>query len=125
MDEQSTKNITEDDERYRRKYEVKVRLNQDEKRILDAKTKVSGLRSREALLRELIVMGNIYQVDFREIHQFNAELGKIGSNINQIAHVANASQMVRPEQIEIVKEEQEKIWQLQRSILSKLRLTKP
>ena len=121
MQNRVTVSTGKEDDKSRRKYEIKVRLNHDEKRILDAKVKISNSRSRESFLRQLIVHGYVYEADFRPVQEMNAELGKIGSNINQIARAANTSGTVSSEQIESIKEGQQKIWQLQKSILSKLR----
>ena len=95
-----------------------LRLSDDEMRILNAKTKMSGLRDRSAFLRQLIVEGFVYDVDYSYLREYNAGLGKIGGNINQIAKRINETRSIYQADIDEIKKEMEKLWQLQKSMLS-------
>ncbi|WP_170832734.1 MobC family plasmid mobilization relaxosome protein [Butyrivibrio sp. INlla16] len=105
-----------------RTHEVKVRLSDREKTILDKKVALTPSRNREQFLRSLIIHGNVFVVDFSELREISTSLSRIGSNINQIAKVTNTSGSIYLKDIAQLKEEMEKIWQLQRSIASKVRL---
>lgn len=96
-----------------------LRLSDDEMRILNAKTKMSGMRSRSAFLRQLIIEGIVYDVDYSYLREYNAALGKIGGNINQIAKRINETKSIYQVDINEIKEEMKKIWQLQKSMLSR------
>ena len=98
---------------------VYLRLSDDEIRILNAKTKMSGLRDRSAFLRQLIVEGIVYDVDYSYLREYNAGLGKIGGNINQIAKRINETRSIYQTDIDEIKKEMEKLWQLQKFMLSK------
>jgi hypothetical protein len=96
-----------------------LRLSDDEMRILNAKTKMSGMRNRSAFIRQLIIEGLVYDVDYSYLREYNAGLGKIGSNINQIARRANETGNVNQCDIDKLQGEMEKLWQLQKSMLSR------
>lgn len=98
---------------------ILIYLSDDEKRILDAKTRLSGLRSRAAFIRQLIVEGIVYDVDYSQLREYNVGLGRIGTNINQIAKRANETRSIYKSDIEKLRKEMNRLWQLQRSMLSK------
>ena len=105
-----------------RPIELHVFLNQKEHEIFEAKFKLSGKQSRSDFLRQLILEGFVYEVNFSEIKRTNYLLSNATNNINQIAHKVNATDSIYRSDIEEIKKEQKKIWQLQRSILSSLQL---
>ena len=94
-------------------------LSDDEMRILNAKTKLLGMNSKAQLLRQLLIEEKLYVVDSKELHDYNIQLGRIGTNINQIAHRINETRSIYQTDINEIKKEIEKIWQLQKSMLSK------
>ena len=59
-----------------RKHAFLIYLSDDEKRILDAKYKLSGMRSRAAYIRQLIIEGIVYDVDYSYLRDYNVGLGK-------------------------------------------------
>ena len=93
-------------------------LSDDEMRILNAKTKIMGMSSKAQLLRQLLVEEMLYVVDYKELHDYNIELGRIGTNINQIAHRINETRSIYQTDINEIKKEMDAIWQLQKYILS-------
>lgn len=72
-----------------RKNKFTLYLSDDEHRILCAKFKISGMRSKSAFLQQLIIAGFVYDVDYSYLREYNDLLGKIGVNLNQIAKRAN------------------------------------
>ena len=68
-----------------RKNELKIYLSDDEQYIPDQKVKASGMRDKSSFLRHQILYGCVYDIDYSELREDNAALGKIGSNLNQIA----------------------------------------
>ena len=90
-----------------RKHELKVFLSDDEHRILEGKFKLSDKRSRSDFIRQLI------------IEEYNTQLGKIGANINQIAHRINTTRSIYQTDMDEIKKEVQEIWRLQKSMLSR------
>jgi len=102
-----------------RKYALLVHLNENEKYILEEKTRISGMTSRAAFIRQLIVYGFVYDVDYTELHEYNAQLSKIGTNLNQIAKRINTTGHVYDADVKEVKKIMEDVWRTQKSMLSK------
>lgn len=72
-----------------RKHKFTLYLSDDEHRILCAKFKISGIRSKSSFLRQLIIAGFVYDVDYSYLREYNYLFGKIGANLNQIAKRIN------------------------------------
>lgn len=102
-----------------RKNVLYLRLSDDEMRILNAKTKLSGMSSRSSFLRQLIIEGLVYDVDYSYLREYNAQLGKIGGNINQIAKRINETRSIYQTDINEIQKEMDKLWQLQKSMVSR------
>ena len=102
-----------------RKYCHNLYLSEEEKIILEEKYKLSGMTSANAFIRHLIKYGFVFDVDYSELHEMNYQLGKIGNNINQIAHIANSTNTISQSEINKVKELMNQIWHIQESMLSK------
>lgn len=102
-----------------RKNELKIYLSDDEKYILEQKVKVSGMRDKSTFLRRLILYGFVYDIDYSELREYNAALGRIGNNLNQIAKRMNATGNVYAADVKEVKELMKKVWNTQKAMLSK------
>ena len=103
---------------------VQFYLDDDEQYILDEKFRVSGMKSKSAFLRKLILYGYVYDVDYSYLRNYNTELGRISSNLNQIAKRINSTGNIYQEDINEVKELMNKVWHTQKSMLSKQPLIK-
>ena len=68
-----------------RKNEILFYLSDDEKYILDNKVKISGMNSRAAFIRHLIIYGFVYDIDYSQLQEYNTLLSRISNNLNQIA----------------------------------------
>ena len=101
-----------------RKHEMILRLSDDEYRILDGKTRLAKMRSKSAFIRQLIVEGIVYDVDYSYMRNYNYQLGKIGNNINQIAHRINETESIFKADIDEVKNQMSELWKVQKSMLS-------
>ena len=97
---------------------VYLRLSDDEYRILNAKVSLSEHRNTSDFLRQLIVESIVYNVDYKYLRKYNYQLGKIGTNINQIAKRINETRSIYQHDIENLQREMDKVWQLQKSMLS-------
>ena len=99
-------------------------LNDDEQYILDEKFKLSGMKSKSAFLRKLILYGYVYDVDYSYLRNYNTELGRISSSLNQIAKRINSTNHIYQEDMDEVKELMNKVWRTQKSMLLKQPLIK-
>ena len=98
--------------------ELKIYLNDDEKKLLDLKVKQSEMVSTAAFIRHLIKYGFVYTVDYRALNNMVRQIHGAAVNINQIAHKANATDSVNQDDIENLRKELDEIWLIVKSILS-------
>ena len=103
---------------------IQFYLDDDEQYILDEKFRLSGMKSKSAFLRKLILYGYVYDVDYSYLRNYNTELGRISSNLNQIAKRVNSTGNIYQEDIDEVKELMNEVWRTQKSMLSKQPLIK-
>ena len=95
---------------------VQFYLDDDEQYILDEKFRLSGMKSKSAFLRKLILYGYVYDVDYSYLRNYNTELGRISSNLNQIAKRINSTGNIYQEDMDEVKELMNEVWRTQKSI---------
>ena len=107
-----------------RKNAILLYLSDDEKTILEEKWKLSALPSKASFIRNLIIYGFVFDIDYSELKEYNKALSQINNNINQIARKANTYDLATREDIKNVKEMMDEIWHIQRSMLSKQPLTR-
>ncbi|MBC2080286.1 MobC family plasmid mobilization relaxosome protein [Listeria booriae] len=98
-----------------RDIQLKFRVTAEEKSFIDLKMTEANITNREAYLRKMAIDGAIITSNFEETKKLIYELHKIGTNINQIARVANSNAEISKEEILELKEMVKEIWQLQRS----------
>ena len=103
---------------------VQFYLDDDEQYILDEKFRVSGMKSKSAFLRKLILYGYVYDVDYSYLWNYNTELGRISSSLIQIAKRLNSTGNIYKEDMDEVKELMNEVWRTQKSMLSKQPLIK-
>ena len=103
----------------KRKNELKIFLSDNEQYILEQKVKISGMKSKSSFLRRLILYGFVYDIDYSDLRDYNAALGKISGNLNQIAKRMNATGNVYKADVEEVKKLMKLVLDTQKSMLAK------
>lgn len=103
---------------------VQVYLNDNEQYILNEKFKLSGIKSKSAFLWKLILYGYVYDVDYSFLREYNTELGRISSSLNQIAKRINSTSHIYQDDMDEVKELMKQVWHTQKSMLSQQPLIK-
>ena len=94
-----------------KKYEICLRLSQEEKTLLENSARCCGL-SKTAYLRRLILGAEVRALPSQEIKALRTEIHHIGNNINQIARATNARGFVRQEEVERISAMQSEIWRM-------------
>ena len=105
----------------KRTVQIKFRVTEEERALIEQKMKLVPTRNMEAYLRKMAIDGYIIQIDNADIKAMTAEIQKIGVNINQITRRVNATGSVYQEDIEEIKGVLAEIWRLQRLSLLKAR----
>ena len=77
------------------------------------------MKSKSAFLRRLILYGFVYDLDYSDLRDYNATLGKISGNLNQIAKRMNATGNVYKADVEEVKKMMKQVWDTQLAMLKK------
>lgn len=70
------------------------RVMEEEKEMILKKMELYGTENFGVYARKMLIDGLIIKQDFKELRSLTGELGKIGSNINQIAKRANETRIV-------------------------------
>ena len=105
----------------KRTVQIKFRVTEEERTLIEEKMKLVPTRNMEAYLRKMAIDGYIIQIDHSDIKAMTAEIQKIGVNINQIARRVNSTGSVYQEDIDEIKGVLNEIWRLQRLNLLKAR----
>ena len=71
-----------------------IYLTDEEQFIFEEKFKLSGLKNKSAFLRQLILYGFVYDVDYSYLRAYNVELGRISAVLNQIAARVNSTNQI-------------------------------
>ena len=105
----------------KRTVQIKFRVTEEERTLIEEKMKLVPTRNMEAYLRKMAIDGYIIQIDHSDIKAMTAEIQKIGVNINQIARRVNATGSTYEHDIAEIKGALAEIWRLQRLSLLKAR----
>ncbi len=65
----------------KRKVQIKFRVTEEERALIEQKMKLVPTRNMEAYLRKMAIDGYIIQIDHADIKAMTAEIQKIGVNI--------------------------------------------
>lgn len=103
-----------------RNQQVKFYVTEEEKSLIEDKMKESGIKNMGAYLRKMAIDGHIFILDNMPLKEMNSMMTRFGSNMNQIAKRVNSTNAIYTEDMEEIKEMMKELWQLQKSILSKL-----
>jgi len=104
----------------KRAVQLIVRVTAEEKDHIYKKMELYGTENFNAYARKMIIDGYVVKVDTAHFQDLAHEVNKIGTNINQLARIANTTGMVANNDISRVQELVNEIWQLLKSSLSAL-----
>ena len=69
------------------------------------------MKSMSAVLRKLVLYGYVYDVDYSYLRNYNTELGRISSSLNQIAKRINSTGNIYQDDMNEVKELMNEVYQ--------------
>ena len=102
-----------------RPIQLKVRVNQQEKEIIQQKMQQLGTTNMGAYLRKMAIDGFILKLDMAEMKEMLSLMRRISSNINQIAKRTNETGRVYDTDLEEIQNQQEELWSSMREMLQK------
>jgi hypothetical protein len=103
-----------------RPYNIHVMVTEEEKQLIEEKRKLAGFSNTGAYMRKIAIDGRIFKLDPEPLRNVSAQMTGIGRNINQIAKRVNTISNIYKNDVNELREEMDEIWQLLKSILSKL-----
>ncbi len=104
---------------------VRFFLDEQEYCIIRDKMKDMNISNMSLYLRKMALEGLIIKIDLSDFAATCADIKKISDNINQIAKRVNSTNHIYTDDINMIRNKQEDIWQLLNSILSQVRSEKP
>lgn len=102
-----------------RPIQLKVRVNQQEKEIIQQKMQQLGTTNMGAYLRKMAIDGFILKLDMAEMKEMLSLMRRISSNINQIAKRTNETGRVYDTDLEEIQNQQEELWSSMLEMLQK------
>jgi len=97
-----------------------VRVAAEEKAHIYKKMELYGTENFNAYARKMMIDGYVVKVDTAHFQDLAHEVNKIGTNINQLARIANTTGTAAKSDISRVQELVNEIWRLLKSSLSAL-----
>jgi len=104
----------------KRAVQLIVRVTAEEKEHIYKKMELYGTENFNAYARKMLIDGYVVKVDTAHFQELAHEVNKIGTNINQLARVANTTGTIHKNDINKVQELVNELWQLLKSSLSAL-----
>ena len=103
-----------------RSKEIHVLLTPEEFDQIHQRMEKAGIRTRSAFIRKMALDGIVVKLDLPEVRELTSLLRRSSNNLNQIAKRANTTGSFYEEDINDMKENQERIWELTREIVARL-----
>lgn len=107
-------------EKAKRNIHYSFKVSPDEDAAIRQKMKSIGIRNRSTYLRAMMLNGYLLKMDLQEMHEAVRLMGKMGSNINQIARRLNEHGSIYETEIDEIVDEQRKLKALLSQILQRL-----
>lgn len=92
-----------------RTYKKLLRLNQDEQERLRYLSKSTGL-NQEQVLRKVLMDAPLLERPTADYIKMSRQIAALGNNLNQLAHVVNATGRATAEQLDTALQILEKTW---------------
>ena len=102
-----------------RPIQLKVRVNQQEKEIIQQKMQQLGTNNMGVYLRKMAIEGYVLKLDMAEMKEMVLLLRRMSSNINQIAKRANETGRIYDADLDEIQNRQEQLWTVMRNVLQK------
>lgn len=84
-------------------YEIHLHFNEAEYREIQKQKEFLGYKTYAQLFRSYVHTNVCYSIDYDGLFELATQLSRIGTNINQIAKVANETQSVTAEQVNLLR----------------------
>lgn len=104
----------------KREKQIIFLVNEEEEKIIRQKMKEAGIERLGVYLRKMAIEGYILKLDLSDLKEAVRLLRINSNNLNQYVKKANETGKVYAEDIQDIKQSQEKLWRLMKDILARL-----
>lgn len=104
----------------KREKQIIFLVNEEEENIIRRKMKEAGIERLGVYLRKMAIEGYILKLDLSDLKEAVRLLRINSNNLNQYVKKANETGKVYAEDIQDIKQRQEKLWRLMKDILARL-----
>lgn len=104
----------------KREKQIIFLVNAEEEKIIRQKMKEAGIERLGVYLRKMAIEGYILKLDLSDLKGAVRLLRINSNNLNQYVKKANETGKVYAEDIQDIKQSQEKLWRLMKDILARL-----
>jgi SepF-like predicted cell division protein (DUF552 family) len=104
-----------------RPIQIKFYVSERERDFILKKMAIANTKNQSTYIRKMAVDGYILNVDFTELRELFANVGRIAGSVNQIAKRVNSTNNIYVDDIADLQKRQGEVWQLLKSMQSKLR----
>lgn len=104
----------------KREKQIIFLVNEEEEKIIRRKMKEAGIERLGVYLRKMAIEGYILKLDLSDLKEAVRLLRINSNNLNQYVKKANETGKVYAEDIQDIKQSQDKLWHLMKDILARL-----
>ncbi len=103
-----------------RDIEIKFRVTENEREMIDRRMAQTGIQNRRAYLLKMAVDGRVIHVELNSVREMVRLLSNATNNINQIARRVNQTGNIYVEDMNELREKYDGLWDQAKTILKKL-----
>ena len=92
----------------------------EEKRIIQQKMKLAGVKNQSAFIRKMTLNGYLLKLDLPELRETVRLMGSLSNNVNQIAKRVNSTGRIYTEDLDGIRQSLDSLWNEANGILRKL-----
>ena len=107
-------------EKTKRNIHYSFKVSPEEDVAIRQKMKAFGVQNRSTYLRAMMLNGYLLKLDMQEMHEAVRLMGKMGSNINQIARRLNEHGSIYETEMDEIVDAQRELKELLNQILQRL-----
>lgn len=99
---------------------VRVWIKPEERKLIERRMKEAAIRNMSAYIRKMAIDGYVIRLDLSDLKEVSRLMGINSNNLNQYAKKANETGSIYLNDIRILQDQHEKIWEELREIKLKL-----
>ena len=103
-----------------RNVNLAIKITQEERDMIERRMAQTGMTTLRAYIVKMAVDGRVIHVELESVKEMVRLLSNATSNINQISRKCNQTGNIHAQDVEVLREKVEEIWEQTKVILQKL-----